>query len=198
MDPLDQVPTVADSRALRALAHPCRLDLLEALGVHGPLTATTAAELLDQTPANCSWHLRQLAKYGFIEEVPESTGRQRPWRRTSRGLAWSDAETDPASAAAARALTDVFVDREFRLIKQAMGAPVPEGWSDTVVAIQSLNWLTAEEIRELEGEVFALLSQYRHRVDHPAQRPDGSRPVRMLALAIPDDRITDLTGDSNA
>ncbi len=189
------IPTVEDSRALRALAHPVRLDLLEALSVHGPLTATAAAELVGESPANCSWHLRQLAKYGFIEEAPGGQGRQRPWRRTSQGLSWSATDGDPATAAAARALTDVFVDREFRLVKGAMSVTQPTGWEEGVVAIQTLGWLTADEVRELDAALFAVMTRVRERVADPSRRPPGSRPVRMLALAVPDDRLADHPDD---
>lgn len=183
---------------MRALAHPVRLDLLEALAIHGPLTATEAAELVGESPANCSWHLRQLAKYGFIEPAPSSGGRQRPWRRTHRGLSWSESTGDPASAAAARSLTQVFFDREFRLVRDAMQAGEAPGWADTSVAIQTIGWLTADELRELDTALFTLLSNYRERVDNPATRPEGARPVRMLALAAPDDRIQHESGDHDA
>jgi predicted transcriptional regulator len=192
------IPTIDSTRALRALAHPVRLDLLEALAVHGPLTATAAGELVGESPANCSWHLRQLAKYGFIEEDPSAHGRQRPWRRTAEGLAWSHSDTDPASAAAARALTEVFVDREFSRVKEAMAAPEPEGWVDAAIATQTIGWLTADELRELDAEVFALLTKHRGRVHDPELRPTGARPVRMLALAVPDERIRHEPGDHDA
>jgi DNA-binding transcriptional ArsR family regulator len=189
------IPAIKDPRAMRALAHPVRLDLLEALTFHGPLTATQAAEVVGESPANCSWHLRQLAKYGFIEEDPSGRGRQRPWRRTSAGLSWSEATDDPASAAAARALTDVFLDREFGLIKEAMSAGEAPGWADTTIAVQTVSWLTADELRELDSALFALLSTYRDRVHDPAARPPNARPVRMLALGMPDDRIRHDSGD---
>lgn len=192
------IPTIDDTRALRALAHPVRLDLLEALAVHGPLTATAAAELVGESPANCSWHLRQLAKYGFIEEDPSAHGRQRPWRRTGEGLSWSQSDGDPASAAAARSLTEVFVDREFRRVKEAMAAPEPEGWVDAAIATQAIGWMTADELRELDAEVFALLTKHHGRVRDPSLRPSGARPVRMLALAVPDERISHETGDHDA
>ena len=189
------IPRIQDPRAMRALAHPVRLDLLEALSVHGPLTATQAAEVVGESPANCSWHLRQLAKYGFIEEDPSGRGRQRPWRRTSIGLSWSESTDDPASAAAARALTDVFVDREFALIKEAMALGEAPGWADTTVAVQTISWLTADELRDLDAAVFALLSSFRDRVVDPAARPPDARPVRLMALGIPDDRIRHDPGD---
>src|SRR5690606_6701644 len=68
--PVPELPVheVRESQALRALAHPLRIRLLEELAIGGELTATQAAERVDESPANCSWHLRQLARYGFVEE----------------------------------------------------------------------------------------------------------------------------------
>ena len=65
---------------MRALAHPVRLALLEALTDAGQLTATEAGERVGESPANTSFHLRQLAKYGFVEEAEGGTGRRRPWK----------------------------------------------------------------------------------------------------------------------
>ena len=192
------IPSIDDPRAMRALAHPVRLDLLEALSVHGPLTATEAAALVGESPANCSWHLRQLAKYGFIEEDPAARGRQRPWRKAHAGMSWSESSPDPRSAAAARALTQVFFEREFRLVKDAMSAPQLPDWEDATIAIQTIGWLTADELRELHDEVLALLVRHRERVLDPSLRPEGARPVRMLALATPDDRVHHEPGDHDA
>ncbi|MDP1877797.1 MAG: helix-turn-helix domain-containing protein [Actinomycetota bacterium] len=184
------ITTIEDAHALKALAHPVRLDLLEAVGVHGPLTATQAAELVGESPANCSWHLRQLAKYGFLEEVPDAKGRQRPWRRTASGMQWSDTGPDAAFEAASRALTEVFIERETRLIRHAMAQPQPAGWADSPIAMQSVSWLTAEEIAQLEHQFWDILAAFRPRVTDPSQRPAGSRPVRFMALAAPDDTLS--------
>ena len=190
-----EIPVLDDPRAMRALAHPLRLDLLEALTIHGPLTATQAAELVGESPANCSWHLRQLAKYRFIEEADSDSGRERPWRRTSRGLSWTESDSDPARAAAARSLTQVFLDRELRLIQEAMAAPEPPGWADSVIATETMTWLTRDELRELDTALLELLGRYRDRVHDASLRPEGSRPVRLLALGTPDDRIRHEPGD---
>ena len=66
---------LTDPRAIRALAHPLRWALLEALGQAGTLTATQASEMLGESPANCAFHLRTLAKYGFVEEAGGGRGR---------------------------------------------------------------------------------------------------------------------------
>ena len=65
---------VNDPKTLRALTHPVRLALLEALALEGPLTATAAGELIGESPTTCSFHFRQLAKYGFVEEAASGPG----------------------------------------------------------------------------------------------------------------------------
>ncbi len=191
---------IDDAHALKALAHPLRLDLLEAVSIHGPLTATAASELVGESPANCSWHLRQLAKYGFIEEVPDAHGRQRPWRRTGTGMEWDQSPEDPETQEASRALTTVYLNREMARIQEAMQRTQPAGWEERVIATESLSWLTADEMSQLGDEIGALLERFRGRVRDPGLRPAGSRPVRMLALAAPDDRLqpTHPTGDHDA
>ena len=77
-----------DPLAMRALAHPVRIRLLEELTFRGPLTATQAADHVGESPSSCSFHLRTLAKYGFVEEAGGGTGRQRPWRVVSLGNRW--------------------------------------------------------------------------------------------------------------
>ena len=84
---------------MRALAHPVRLALLEVLADEGRLTATEAGEKVGESPANASFHLRQLAKYGFVEEAEGGTGRRRPWKLKHLGLRFTDVHEDPETAA---------------------------------------------------------------------------------------------------
>ena len=72
---------LTDPAVMRALSHPLRLSLLEELIHAGTLTATQAGEILGETPANCAFHLRTLARYGLVEEAGGGKGRERPWRR---------------------------------------------------------------------------------------------------------------------
>ena len=53
---------LTDPKAMRAMAHPVRMALLELLAVTPTLTATQASEALGESPANCAFHLRTLAK----------------------------------------------------------------------------------------------------------------------------------------
>jgi len=72
---------ISDPKAIRALAHPLRLDLLEILTATGPATAAHCGRILGVSQANCSFHLRQLAKYGFVEDAgPGRDQRERRWR----------------------------------------------------------------------------------------------------------------------
>ena len=99
------VTRLGNAKALRAYAHPVRMKLILALRTRGPLTATQAGRLLGESSGTCSFHLRQLAKYGLVEETGEGTGREKPWRATTTSTAWDDVQQDPEAAAAAGLLT---------------------------------------------------------------------------------------------
>src|SRR5262252_8581356 len=99
---------ITDARAMRALAHPLRLALLEALMHAGTLTATQASELLGESPANCAFHLRTLAKYGFVEEAGGGRGRERPWRLRYRSLELVPPGLDPETRLAAHAAGSIW------------------------------------------------------------------------------------------
>src|SRR3954451_19726694 len=109
----DRLREVTDPMAMRALAHPVRLALNEALADAGTLTATEAGERVGESPANASFHLRQLAKYGFVEEAAGGTGRRRPWKLKHLGMSTTDLHDDPEAASAARALERVMRTRYF-------------------------------------------------------------------------------------
>lgn len=70
---------------LRALAHPVRWEILDQLRKGSPMTATQLAPLVGHSPSSCSYHLRVLAQYALVTDVPAS-GRSRPWRATEFGL----------------------------------------------------------------------------------------------------------------
>jgi DNA-binding transcriptional ArsR family regulator len=86
---------LTDAQTLRALAHPVRIALYEELAYGGAMTATELGERIGETPTTCSFHLRQLAKYGFVEEAGGGKGRARPWRLTSFGWNIPSAAHDP-------------------------------------------------------------------------------------------------------
>lgn len=178
---------ITDPRALRALAHPLRLQLLEELAISGPLTATEIAERVGESPANCSWHLRQLAKFGYIEEAPGGTGRQRPWRVVIEVHSWSSTTGDPELAHAGDAAAAILMDHEYQALRayRAWRAHESPQWRRASGANQSLAWCTAEELDHVNNAILDLLTPYFTRLTDPGSRPDDARLVRFVSWGIP-------------
>ncbi len=177
-----------DPRELAALAHPVRLGIMELLTVSGPLTATELADRLDETPANCSWHLRKLAEHHFVEEAGGGIGRQRPWQVRSIGLAWDESGATPSEVRAGRALEQMLLERQVTRFHQARTQLQDDGdeaWGDAAAATQSASWLTLEELDELNAEVRAILERYSDRLVDSSKRPPGSRLCEFVAWGAP-------------
>lgn len=171
---------------LRAMAHPLRIRLLNELALHGPCTATELADRVDESPANCSWHLRQLAKFGLIEDMP-GPGRNRPWRWIPTGNRWRPTSPEMQQAGAQVAAT--LIDYEFAQLMawEAHENEEPEKWREAAFSNQTMTWMTAEELAEVNQTLGAMLLKNIHRLADPATRPPGARPVRFIAWGIPCD-----------
>jgi DNA-binding transcriptional ArsR family regulator len=185
--PPDPLPEVSDPRALRALAHPLRLQLLRALSMAGELTATEAAEKVGESPASCSFHLRQLAKYGFVEEGERGPGRRRPWKRVGTGMRFELEQPDAEAGAAAAALAGVLREGYVQRIRHAAERyhALPPEWRKVTGHSDSVVWATPEEVRELDARILALLRTFHERTADPAQRPEGALPIEFLLFAHP-------------
>ena len=172
---------------LRVLAHPLRSRLLGALRFHGPATSTALAARLGTNSGATSYHLRQLADAGLVEDDPErSTGRDRVWRSSHDSTSWTSAEfrDDPDARAAddwllrhgARAMADWLAD----------WLDVRHEWStDWLEAADQSDYhldLTAAELRSLMAELHAVVGRYRDRSDPEA---DGAERVTVLLQAFP-------------
>jgi DNA-binding transcriptional ArsR family regulator len=177
-----------DPGALRALAHPRRLRLLGLLRSEGPLTATQAAALLpDESSGSCSYHLRQLAKHGLVEEAPGGKGRQRPWRAMSLFTSWPDVAPTPELAAATAEFELLVAEQQFaRLARWIVSRSTePVAWQEAASFGDALLYLTPTELAGLRGDLEKLAERYLERVADPALRPEGSRPVAFLQIAVP-------------
>ncbi|GGK00810.1 transcriptional regulator [Pilimelia anulata] len=176
-----------DPQELRAIAHPVRLQLLDELFLGGPATATELAERLAQSPANCSWHLRQLARYGYVEEAGGGAGRRRPWRAIFRPRRWGGHDESTALAHAGSAVSELLLHRELEQLSQwrAARAAEPTPWRDTGFVNQAIGWLTADELAAVSAEIDEILLRYAGRTAHPAERPEDARPVRFVAWGVP-------------
>ena len=177
---------VTDPRVLRALAHPVRQALLEALTREGPLTATQAAEIIGESPANCSFHLRTLAKYGFVEEAEGGQGRQRPWRRKSRPMNITEDGPTPESQIAATELIGILTERGATRLRtwHATSDSYPKQWRDAALENYTNIELTVDELRELGEQLSAVLRRY---VDwsRNGDRPADAVPIHIQVNAFP-------------
>lgn len=178
---------VTEPAALKALAHPLRLALLEILITEGAKTASEAAVLVDESPSNCSWHLRKLAEHGFVREAAGASGRNRPWRAVSEGLVWGDEAEDSETSAAGDALTDMLLERELQRLRAARSssAQEPAEWRDATSVNESKLWLTADEAKQLSEAMVELFLTHADRLRDPDSRPDGARLVSLVGWLVP-------------
>jgi DNA-binding transcriptional ArsR family regulator len=177
--------TLTDAQELRALTHPVRIALLEALHLDGPLTATEAGERIGESATTCSFHLRQLAKYGFVEEAGGGTGRRRPWRLVAREMSFSgmgDAEMSVAADELSTLLLRRWLARyeQWRRLEH-----LDPDWAEVSGASDRVGYVTREELTELMESIGALWAAFSERSEDPSLRPEGSRAVEMVALTHP-------------
>ena len=171
----------ADPVALRALAHPLRWKLIDLLGGEGSATATRCAEVLGESVASCAYHLGILAKYGYIELVPNQAGREKPWHLASYRQELSAEGLGVEGELAAEAATEAFLDHEFARTKERLRSKSlePAEWRDASCLLGSSVWVTAQEFREISDRLAELALRYTDRND-PSERPVGARLARVF------------------
>jgi DNA-binding transcriptional ArsR family regulator len=110
---------ITDPQVMRALAHPARIGIIEHLSSTGEgATATEMAGLVGLSPSATSYHLRELAKYGLVEQAPSrGDGRERVWRSTSAGWNLAGDGDQPEVRAAEQELVDVYLSRDFARLR---------------------------------------------------------------------------------
>ncbi|MFF2012689.1 ArsR family transcriptional regulator [Streptomyces sp. NPDC058195] len=159
-------------------AHEVRTALLGLLGEVGTVTATEAASRLGYSSGLCSFHLRQLARHGHIEEAPHGQGRARPWRLKRHTPAPGGAAGEEFGDLA-RGLED---ESWQRWLARRDGAP-PQWRHDE--AFSAVAYLTPEEMSRVADAVRRALAPYRDREQRPLARPDGARPVALITRLFP-------------
>ncbi|WP_127547811.1 transcriptional regulator [Actinoplanes sp. OR16] len=138
-------------RSLRGLAHPLRVRILRILREQGASTATRLAGQTGESSGATSYHLRQLAGYGFVEEEPRpGPGRERWWR-----------------------ISPLRVVDDFSRVQEYLAAAgaVPDEWSDSVTIGSRALRLTPAQAAELLGRIDRVLA------DYPADRPGEPAPA---------------------
>ena len=165
---------VTDVQALKALAHPLRGRLLAHLRTYGPSTATRLGQDLGESSGSTSYHLRQLAAYSFVEELPdEGDGRDRWWRARHRSTHFDAASFlgDPAGREAVDELLFRQVGQQQRLLANYLAehSGLDEEWRS---AASMNDWglrLSPASVRELADELNAVIARWRDTREEPGQ-----------------------------
>lgn len=183
----DEPVQLRDARAIRALAHPARLAVLDALRDRATITATEAADVAGLSPSAMSYHLRALAKWGIVREAGSSgdvDGRERRWERAGAGLTL-DAPTRGADAATAFIATHYFDQVRAQLVRWLERQhDEPEFWRENAIVAYRETWLTEEQALELRRVADTLLGEHAGSREKPAE---GARRVRLAFMLIPVD-----------
>jgi DNA-binding transcriptional ArsR family regulator len=152
---------------MHALAHPTRLALLDHLHTVDEATATECAEVVGDSPSSCSYHLRALARWGFVEEGTRRPGRERPWRATATRIEF---DSDGLEAIVLR---DELVARQQQRLRNALRREheLPPRWRRAAQTSAAALVLTPNELDELGERFEALIDEFRGRADRRGTRP---------------------------
>ena len=196
-----------EGEALKALAHPLRVQIFDRLSVHGPATASGLAEALGESSGATSYHIRQLEKHGFVREVTgRGVGRERWWERTPGGISLTPEgreESESARAAADMVMWQWERDRNEHLVAfLRQGEKLDREWMyATLISTGNLR-LTLEQAKDaqriFEDAIDEVVRRYRGKDD------PGARPVQfhvnlfpiMDGVATPEATITDHRADT--
>lgn len=182
-----------DPRAMRALAHPLRLRALGQLRHDGPATASMLAERMGEAPALLSYHLRQLADHGFIEEAPELArdGREHWWRAAAERTSWST--TDFLGTPERRAAMNALRGEVFRVWAERIQTYLTEedawgeDWIDAATAGDHVLELDPDGLRALKAELYEVIERYQR---EPPEAAGTTEQVMVILQAFPRRRAT--------
>jgi DNA-binding transcriptional ArsR family regulator len=184
-----KVKKLDDPRTLRALAHPLRLRLLGALRSDGPATVTTLAAAVDEAIPLVSYHLRQLAEHGFIEQAPDlAKDRRETWWKSSHDFtSWSmtDFLDSPERLDAVGVLQREIFRRHVARIEQFLEHS--QDWDEEWLAASEMSdvrfTLTPAELKEMTSELWEVIERWRQRDPSP-----GARAADLILYAFPGGR----------
>jgi DNA-binding transcriptional ArsR family regulator len=187
--PLEPAVQVTDVRALRALAHPLRTRLLGRLRLDGPATASQLGRAIGESSGATSYHLRQLAAYGFVEEVEGlGTARERWWRARHRLTSWQAADivAQEGGAEVQDEMARLEVDGHARVLNawQAQKDRLDPAWAAAASLSDYALRLRPEQAHALAEELGAVVLKWMDA--HPADTPvEGTELVGVLIDVVP-------------
>jgi DNA-binding transcriptional ArsR family regulator len=180
---------VLEMAALKGLAHPLRVAIIDVLSAYGPATASALAERLGESSGATSYHLRQLEKHGFVREDTErGTGRERWWARVPRPISLDATELGPTGAN--REAGDLVMAEWQRNRQKRLGAFLTHGletvgkeWIEVSNVGTANVQLTREQLQGLTEELAAVVDSYLERFRN--QKKPGARPVQIHIDVFP-------------
>lgn len=188
--PDDKEYRVLDAGALRALAHPLRVQIYDILSQYGPQTASSLAVRLQESSGATSYHLRALASHDLIREVEgKGTGRERWWERPHGGVSFAnpDAMKTPSGRAATQVvMTEFFRRRNEQLLEFIIRgiSSEPDEWKEEGSMLSSATArMTVQQTSELGHAIQRLIDEAVEK--YRTQEGDGVRPVTIRADIFP-------------
>jgi len=180
---------VLDAGALRALSHPLRVKIFDILAQEGPQTASTLAEILNESSGATSYHLRALARHDLIKEVAgKRSGRERWWERPHGGIVYDSraVKGSPAGKAALQvAVAEVHRRRHEELMEYFTSRidHEPAEWVDVSDSTTSSMNLTAEQTGELIRKIGAVIEEAAEK--YRDQKGEGVRRISVRSDVFP-------------
>lgn len=186
-EPVSDRRIITDLDAVRALAHPHRVSILQYLLSGPPRTATECAAEVGGTPSACSYHLRELERFRLVERAePADDGRARPWRAAAAGFSVGvGTDGTPAARAASAALTSAELTENQRLLQRYLDRrdTLDDGWRQAADLHTFELAVTADELRELNAAIAEVLRRYR--APSRGDAPPDAQPVHVVYQAFP-------------
>jgi len=186
---LDEGVRFLDAGALRALAHPLRVQIYDILSQYGPQTASSLAAMTGESSGATSYHLRALAKHDLIREVDgRGTARERWWERPVGGVSFTSEEVmeTPSGRAATQVVMNEFFNRRHQQAMHFINTGLrtdPEEWREGALLSTATARLTPQQLQELSRKVHTIINET---VDaYRDQQGENVRPVTIRADIFP-------------
>jgi DNA-binding transcriptional ArsR family regulator len=183
MNQPEQIVRVTDPRTLHALAHPTRVGLLDHLLAVGARTASQCAEAVGESASSCSWHLRQLARFGFVERAESTDGRERPWRATATGFGYEPGRPGPGDERLENAVLATQLGAEEQALLRHLDArsELAPAWQEASVLHTYHLLMTPDELEALQSGLDQAIRPFISRTR--AGAPEGAAHVRLHVRA---------------
>jgi DNA-binding transcriptional ArsR family regulator len=180
---------VLDAGALRALAHPLRVQIYDILSSYGPQTSSSLAAMTGESSGAMSYHLRALARQDLIRELPDrGTARERWWERPVGGVTFAspEARKTPAGRAAMQVVMAETLNRRHQQLMDYATRELENDtadWQDAGMISTGTARLTVDQLADLTRRMQKLIDET---VDaYRDQQGEGVRPVTMRADVFP-------------